>query len=211
MKSPYHHAIAEQDRRVHVLIAHPEAIVRAGLATLLATQSDLHVAIAAADGAASHADIIILDHRGAIDRVARRAAGDPAFSQARVLAVTTLDREWEVYTALTAGVDGYLLQNADGKQLLEAVRTLSRGVRYLSGELTRCVADSFSRTVPTSRQMDVLQLLAQGQCNKSIARELGIGVGTVKTHVKSLCEKLGATARTHAVVLATQRGLVGKT
>jgi two-component system NarL family response regulator len=82
-------------------------------------------------------------------------------------------------------------------------------MRYLSAELSRCVADSFTRIGLTSRETDVLQLLAQGQCNKSIARELGIGVGTVKTHVKGLFDKLGATARTHAVVLATRRGLVG--
>jgi two-component system NarL family response regulator len=73
------------------------------------------------------------------------------------------------------------------------------------------MADSFTRIGLTSRETDVLQLLAQGCCNKSIARELGIGVGTVKTHVKGLFDKLGATARTHAVVLATRRGLVGDT
>ena len=63
-------------------------------------------------------------------------------------------------------------------------------------------------TTLTGRETDVLQLLAQGCCNKSIARKLGIGVGTVKTHVKGVMSKLDATARTHAVVVATQRGLI---
>ncbi len=139
----------------------------------------------------------------------RYANGHHGETAARVLIVTQMEREWEVRTAMMAGVHGYLLQNADREQLLTAVRTLSRGLRYLSADLSRCVADSFTRIGLTSRETDVLQLLAQGQCNKSIARELGIGVGTVKTHVKGLFDKLGATARTHAVVLATRRGLVG--
>jgi two-component system NarL family response regulator len=140
----------------------------------------------------------------------RCAAAHHGDAQPRVLIVTQLEREWEVRTAMMAGVHGYLLQNSDTEQLLIAVRTLSRSMRYLSAELSRCVADSFTRIGLTSRETDVLQLLAQGQCNKSIARELGIGVGTVKTHVKGLFDKLGATARTHAVVLATRRGLVGE-
>ncbi|RZA34551.1 MAG: response regulator transcription factor [Lysobacteraceae bacterium] len=80
--------------------------------------------------------------------------------------------------------------------------------RYLSESMTRSVADSLTRESLTGRETDVLQLLAQGCCNKSIARKLGIGVGTVKTHVKGVMSKLDATARTHAVVVATQRGLI---
>ncbi len=198
-----------QDDKVHVLIAHADAIVNAGLAALLDAHSDIRITIG--DGAAaSHAgvDVIIVDHRSGLEHMRRAAAAHHSDSP-RVLIVTQLEREWEVRTAMMAGVHGYLLQNADPEQLLTAVRTLSRGMRYLSAELSRCVADSFTRIGLTSRETDVLQLLAQGQCNKSIARELGIGVGTVKTHVKGLFDKLGATARTHAVVLATRRGLVG--
>ena len=192
--------VVQQGEKINLRIVHADAIVNAGLAALLGAHSDMHVARDADAGA----DVIITDHRSGIEHL-RNHSG----SQARVLIVTQLDREWEVRTAMMAGVHGYLLQNADPEQLLNAVRTLSRGMRYLSAELSRCVADSFTRTGLTSRETDVLQLLAQGQCNKSIARELGIGVGTVKTHVKGLFDKLGATARTHAVVLATRRGLVG--
>jgi two-component system NarL family response regulator len=203
--------IAQQGDKVRILIAHSDAIVRAGLAALLGAQDDMQATTVSSD-AASHAgaDVIILDHRSALEHMRRCASAHHGDSQPRVLIVTQLEREWEVRTAMMAGVHGYLLQNADAEQLLTAVRTLSKGMRYLSAELSRCVADSFTRIGLTSRETDVLQLLAQGQCNKSIARELGIGVGTVKTHVKGLFDKLGATARTHAVVLATRRGLVGE-
>lgn len=196
--------------KVNVVIAHTDAIVRAGLAALLGAGGDMQVSMAGADPALhAGADVIIVDHRGGLEYMRRCANAHHGETPARVLIVTQLDREWEVRTAMMAGVHGYLLQNADAEQLLTAVRTLSRGMRYLSADLSRCVADSFTRIGLTSRETDVLQLLAQGQCNKSIARELGIGVGTVKTHVKGLFDKLGATARTHAVVLATRRGLVG--
>lgn len=203
---------AQQENQLNVLIAHGDAIVSAGLAALLAAQTDLHITIAKDDAAAIHADtdVIILDHRGAMEHMRRRAGAYPGDRRPRVLIVTQLDREWDVYTAMMAGVHGYLLQNADVEQLLRAVRTLGRGMHYLSADLSHCVADSSSRIGLTGRETDVLQLLAQGLCNKSIARELGIGAGTVKTHVKGLCDKLGATARTHAVVLAMRRGLVAK-
>lgn len=199
--------IAQQGDKVRVLIAHADAIVSAGLAALLGAHEDMQVTGGDSTSLAA-ADVIILDHRGGLEHMRRCANAHHGEAQPRVLIVTQLEREWEVRTAMMAGVHGYLLQNADTEQLLTAVRSLSRGTRYLSAELSRCVADSFTRIGLTSRETDVLQLLAQGQCNKSIARELGIGVGTVKTHVKGLFDKLGATARTHAVVLATRRGLV---
>ena len=210
---------AQQSEKVTVLVAHADAIVSAGLAALLGANVDVDVRISVreADGEVAVAlptpgsavDVIILDHKAGMEHMRRAASGHHGDAQPRVLIVTQLDREWEVRTAMMAGVHGYLLQNSPADQLLTAVRTLGRGMRYLSAELSRCVADSFTRIGLTSRETDVLQLLAQGQCNKSIARELGIGVGTVKTHVKGLFDKLGATARTHAVVLATRRGLVG--
>jgi two-component system NarL family response regulator len=202
-------ALVQQGEQVRVVVAHADPIVSAGLAALLGAHGDMQITAASSE-AASHAgaDVIILDHRNGLEHMRRAANAHHGDQQPRVLIVTQLEREWEVRTAMMAGVHGYLLQNSDPEQLLTAVRTLSRGMRYLSAELSRCVADSFTRIGLTSRETDVLQLLAQGQCNKSIARELGIGVGTVKTHLKALMTKLNATARTHAVVLASQRGLL---
>lgn len=193
--------------KIRVWVAHDDAILSAGLCALLQACTDIDVVLAGTEGVSERtADVIITGHRKGIERMRN---GESSEHRPRVLIVTHLEREWDVRNAMTAGVHGYLLQSCTPEQLTAAVRTLGRGLRYLSAELSRCMADSVTRIGLTSRETDVLQLLAQGCCNKSIARELGIGVGTVKTHVKGLFDKLGATARTHAVVLATRRGLVG--
>lgn len=193
--------------KIRVWVAHDDAILNAGLCALLQACTDIDVTLAGTEGVSERtADVIITGHRKGIERMNN---GEASEHRPRVLIITHLEREWDVRNAMTAGVHGYLLQSCSAEQLVAAVRTLARGMRYLSAELSRCMADSVTRIGLTSRETDVLQLLAQGCCNKSIARELGIGVGTVKTHVKGLFDKLGATARTHAVVLATRRGLVG--
>lgn len=186
---------------VRVALAHQDPIVRAGLAALLAP-AGFDIDGADEDGAAPQ--LVVTDHADGL----ARACADSRQQGPRILIVTQLEREWDVRRALAAGVHGYLLQNCAAEQLLAAAAAVGRGQRFLSLELARYVADSFSHSGLTGRETDVLQLLAQGCCNKTIARELGIGVGTVKGHVKGLFDKLGATARTHAVVLATRRGLI---
>jgi DNA-binding NarL/FixJ family response regulator len=189
--------------RVHIM--HADAVMTAGLRTILVEAAEFQLST----GAGQHgAQVIVADYEAGI--AAARLGPQDRFGPApRVLIVTQLDKEWEVRMAMDSGVHGYLLQNCQPEELVKAVRSLMQGMRYLSESVTRCVADSLSRETLTGRETDVLQLLAKGCCNKSIARELGIGVGTVKTHVKGLMSKLDATARTHAVVVATQRGLIG--
>jgi DNA-binding NarL/FixJ family response regulator len=218
----------QQSVKIRVLVAHEDAIVRAGLAQLLSTSDALDV-LRLDDGAAAPLGVhmIVTDYRDGLARVGASRANSGACAPAnahgqahtlvhthahtsapRVLIVTQLDREREVRSAMLAGVDGYLLQKYCADQLLPAALAVAQGTRYLSAELSCRIVDSLARSDLTNRESDVLQLLAQGCCNKLIARELGIGLGTVKTHVKGVFDKLGATARTHAVVLATRRGLI---
>lgn len=194
-----------------IRVTHADPIMNAGLMAILsgadglAPTSDL-------DGphAGGAAAIIVTDYQSALAACrAPHAAHLSGARPPRTLVVTHFEKEWEVRSAIDAGIHGYLLQRCAPEELLKAVELLGRGQRFLSEAVTRSVADSLSRENLTGRETDVLQLLAQGRCNKSIARELGIGVGTVKTHVKGLMCKLDATARTHAVVVATQRGLIG--
>lgn len=193
----------------NVHIMHADPVMTAGLRAILGEQEDFAVSThAVCPHALSTAQIIVADYQSGI--AASKQMPQDRYSHApRVLIVTQFDKEWEVRMAMDSGVHGYLLQGCSPEELVKGVRQLSQGLRYLSESVTRCVADSLSRESLTGRETDVLQLLAKGCCNKSIARELGIGVGTVKTHVKGLMSKLDATARTHAVVVATQRGLIG--
>lgn len=188
----------------HVHIMHAEPLVSAGLHTLLAGQDDWTLTLDAQEPQARHrARVLVADHATGI-ALARQTVAGEAF----VLVVTTLDKEWDIQVALANGVHGYLLQHCGADELARAVRVLLHGQRYLSAPIAAKVADSARRTNLTARQIDVLQLLGEGCCNKQIARRLGIGVGTVKTHIKGLMARLDATARTHAVVVAAQRGLI---
>lgn len=192
---------------VHIM--HADAVMTAGIHALLADCGGYQLTVQERhpQGQAL-ARVIIADYDSGIT-LARQLSTDRFGAAPRVLIVTQLDKEWQVRTAMDSGVHGYLLQGCSPDELVRAVQQLIQGMRYLAEAVTRCVADSLSRESLTGRETDVLQLLAKGCCNKSIARELGIGVGTVKTHVKGLMSKLEATARTHAVVVAAQRGLIG--
>jgi DNA-binding NarL/FixJ family response regulator len=189
---------------VHIM--HADPIMTVGIHAVLADQPGLRVTTHLRQPEAQRvARVLVTDYDNGV-ALARQAGA--ASQMPGVLVVTQFDKEWEVRLAMDAGVAGYLPQSCGPDELAHAVDLLVRGQRYLSESMTRSVADSLTREALTGRETDVLQLLAQGCCNKSIARKLGIGVGTVKTHVKGVMSKLDATARTHAVVVATQRGLI---
>lgn len=190
---------------VHII--HTDPVMTAGLHAILAGRQEWRVSTHPSQPEARQvARVLVADYDTGL-ALARRPE-HAGLRRPSVLIVTQLDKEWEVRLAMDAGVHGYVLQSCSQDELLEAVASLAQGQRYLSESVTRSVADSLSRETLTGRETDVLQLLAEGCCNKSIARRLGIGVGTVKTHVKGVMSKLDATARTHAVVVATQRGLI---
>jgi DNA-binding NarL/FixJ family response regulator len=189
---------------ISVRIAHPESVVALGLRALLSDQAQFRVLPDAAEAPAAPADVLVTDYtRGVSMARERRHGNGPA-----ILVLSQLDREWEVRSALESGVDGYLLQSGPADDIVRAVRTLGMRERFVSSALLGLVARSLARDKLTRRETDVLQLLAEGYCNKRIARQLGIGVGTVKTHVQSMMGKLDVHGRTHAVAVAARRGLV---
>ena len=191
---------------VHII--HTDPVMTAGLHAILADRPELRVSTHLSQPEARQvARVLVADYDTGL-ALARQPEHAGGLRRPSVLIVTQLDKEWEVRIAMDSGVHGYVLQSCSQDELLKAVASLAQGQRYLSESVTRSVADSLSRENLTGRETDVLQLLAEGCCNKSIARKLGIGVGTVKTHVKGVMSKLDATARTHAVVVATQRGLI---
>ncbi|MFZ6648601.1 DNA-binding response regulator [Undibacterium sp. TJN25] len=182
---------------------HSDLVVCTGLRALLTAATELDWAVQ------EHMDelqdgIIIADYHNAIALSLRMG---PA-SRQRVLLVTHDGKDGEVRRAIASGVHGYLLQSEAPAELSTAVLYVSNGQRYLSRSVQRCMADSCGHSELTRRESDVLQLMGQGYCNKLIARTLGISLGTVKSHVKAVLDKLHATTRTHAVVIAAQRGLI---
>jgi DNA-binding NarL/FixJ family response regulator len=197
---------------INVLVMHEDPVVTTGLSALLREQPGMSVAVRRhADPVAGEQDfdVVVADYHLGIEFL-KAAATRPAARSARpkVMIVTKLEREWEVRSAMNAGIHGYLLQNCQLEELVHGVRMLARGSRYLCQSVAQRVADSLTREALTSREQHVLALLAQGCPNKTIGNRLGIAVGTVKAHVKAILEKLNATSRTHAAAIAIQRGLI---
>jgi DNA-binding NarL/FixJ family response regulator len=212
---------------IRVLLADDEPLARDGLRAVLGTQPDLEVIAEAADGrtavdAASELepDVAIVDIRmprmdglAATEEIVRRCP------RTRVLILTTFDLDENVYLALRAGAAGFLLKDATRDQLVQAVRAVAAGETPLSPRLTRRLIEHWVRRPPkrssappglddlTEREREVFALVARGLTNAEIARQLGIGEGTVKTHVAHLLMKLELRDRTQAVILAYEAGL----
>lgn len=192
-------------RPLKVSICHSEPIINAGLTALLAAQPNIEL-YPGRPGHASWADVVVTDYSDGLARM----QGFPECRE-RVMIVTRREREWDVRTAMAAGIHGYLTQHCSSHELLAALHALRDGQRYFNKELQARATGHALHCSFTPRENQVLELLALGSSNKQIARQLEIGVGTVKSHIKSLFGKLGATTRTNAVVRATQRGIVAFT
>ncbi|MDL9998656.1 response regulator transcription factor [Variovorax sp. J22P240] len=200
---------------IRVFVIHEDPVMSAGLVAILGNRPGLAVtaegAIHSAEGVVMP-DVVVADYRSGLAFLAdtKAAKGERRNRGAKVMVVTPIDREWEIRSAINAGIHGYLLQGCQIDELIDGVTALSQGQRYLAHSVSRRIADSLTRERLTTRETQVLNLLTTGSCNKAIAKELGIAVGTVKVHVKGILEKLDATTRTHAVIVAAQRGLVSQ-
>jgi two-component system, NarL family, response regulator LiaR len=209
---------------IRVLIVDDHAVVREGLRAFLETQNEIEVAGEAADGneaveVASRLapDVILMDLvMPELDGVQAMRALRERVPDARVIVLTSFLDEDKLLPAIRAGAAGYLLKNADPKELARAVRAAHAGEALLdpvvAARLVETLAadggvDPIDRLTP--REREVLVLIGRGFPNKRIAQELGLAEKTVKTHVGHVLAKLGVTDRTQAAVLAVRAGLVG--
>ena len=195
--------IEARDERPNVIVMHPDPLLALGLTTALRQRDGIRVYLAGEAPQGVRMDIVITNYEDGLKHAGSGAGG-------RVLVIALQDREQEVRLALESGVYGYLLVGCKVEEVLEGIRALARGQRYMCLAVAQRIADSMSREALTSRESDVLELLAGGYCNKSIARQLDIAVGTVKAHVKGIMSKLDAASRTQAVSIAVTRGLIGE-
>jgi DNA-binding NarL/FixJ family response regulator len=210
------HDETKATRPLRVLVADDHPVVRAGMVALLEQETSLRVVFEASDGSQAvtgwqlHAPDVglidlrmpVLDGFGAIEAIRRDAR------HARLIVMTTLCGDEDVYRALQVGASGYLLKDCCRQELVACVRAVAQGQKYLQPVAAARLADRVASADLTAREGDVLRWLAEGHSNKAIARQLGVAEGTVKTHMKGLLAKLEAGSRTQAVRLALQRGLV---
>jgi DNA-binding NarL/FixJ family response regulator len=186
---------------IHILHAHPA--MNAGLYAILAFEPEWSIERMTAPNSAELTGAVCLADYATGLALARSRGRELA-----VIVVTQRDTEWDIRCALDAGVRGYILQSSTPEELIKATKQVVSGRSYVSASIAHQLAEGRERAELTGRESEVLQLLAEGHCNKVIARRLGIAVETVKSHVKHVMNKLGASARTHAVVIAAERGMV---
>ncbi|MDX2032598.1 MAG: response regulator transcription factor [Blastocatellia bacterium] len=201
---------------IRVLVVDDHQIVRKGVVALINSEPDLTVVAEAADGAQAIAlfrehrpDIALMDLRlpgmGGVDAT---KAIRQEFSAARIIVLTTFDGDEDIYRALQAGAQGYLLKGMSYDELLDAIRSVHAGARRIPAPVAQRLAERVAGQELTAREMQVLQLIVRGRSNREISAELAISEATVKSHINSLLSKLGVTDRTQAATSALQRGLV---
>jgi len=201
---------------LRLLLVDDHFVVRSGLAASLALEDDMTVVAEATDAneavtayEAHHPDVVLMDlqmgETNGVDAVSRISQDHPA---AKILVFSSFARDEDIYRAIRAGALGYLQKAAPREDLLEAVRQVSKGNRYLPREIAQRLADRLSRPEPSPREREVLALIAKGRSNKEVASDLGLSEDTVKRHVSNLMAKLGAQDRTQAVTEALRRGLI---
>lgn len=206
---------------VRILLADDHPIVREGLEALLETQADFEVVGEAANGEEAlrlagelQPDIILLDLEMPImDGVEATRRLHQLRADLRIIVFTAFDNDERIIHAVQAGAVGYLLKDAPRKEIFRAIRVAMEGGSLLqpvvaSKLLRHMEQHALPHEVLTEREVEVLNLLAQGMPNKEIAAHLVISERTAKFHVSSIMGKLGASNRTEALSLAAQRGLI---
>jgi DNA-binding NarL/FixJ family response regulator len=212
-------------RPVRVVLADDHPMIRRGLRLILENSEEVDVVAEAGNGQElldlvdqMDPDVVVvdvgmpkLDGLEAVRRIRDRHPG------VKSLIFTIHDEESYVHRAVLAGASGYLLKTASAEELIKGIMTVAEGKAALHPSITRHLLDGFAgmsepkgrgSEALSQREHDVLQLLAFGKTNKEIAKELGIGAQTVKTHISHIFTKMGAADRTDAVALALRKGLV---
>jgi DNA-binding NarL/FixJ family response regulator len=216
---------------IRILLAEDQAIVRAGFRALLDAEPDLEVAGEAANGDEAvqlarqlQPDLVLMDIRmPELDglQATRQITADRTLNETRVLVLTTFELDEYVFGALRAGASGFLLKGGQPDELLSAIRLVAAGESLLAPSVTKRLIEAYlSRPeddpIPTPegldelspRELEVLNLVAQGSNNREIAEALYLSPLTVKTHVSRILTKLRARDRVQLVVIAYQAGLV---
>lgn len=223
--------------QIRILLVDDQQLIRLGFRLVLEAEHDLLVVAEAADGveaiaaAREHApDIVLMDVRmPRLDGIAATTAIIAERPEARVLVLTTFDLDEYAFAALRAGASGFLLKDAQARELVDAIRSVHRGDATLSPRVTRRMLQLFGDHLPsnppsgspagdakadsgyeklTARERDVLVAMAAGHSNLEIAAALFLSESTVKTHVGRVLAKLGARDRVQAVILAYQLRIV---
>lgn len=201
---------------IRVMIVDDHPIIRVGLSLMLSNEDDLEVVAQAISESQAveyyrlhQPDVTLMDIRlsegngvGAVTSI--RAE----FPQAQILMFTTYDGDEDIYRGLQAGAAAYLLKDSPPEEILDAIRKVYAGQKYITKNVGEKLAERIQYQVMTEREMEVLHEMAKGKSNAEIGDALCVTEGTVKFHINHILSKLDVSDRTQAVLLAIKRGLV---
>ncbi|MDB6122955.1 MAG: DNA-binding response regulator, NarL/FixJ family, containings and domain [Pedosphaera sp.] len=202
--------------KIRLLIVDDHLLIRLGLVTIFSDQPDITVVGEASSGrmaaelfAKTRPDVVLLDLKmPGLSGVETIKLLQEQSAAVCVVVLTTLDQEEEIFRALEAGAQGYLLKDMRKEDLVEAIRAVHRGERWIAPLAGARLAERLVRKELSDRELEIVKLLVHGKSNKEIASALSLSEDTIKWHMKNLLEKLGTHDRTQAAVIAIQRGIV---
>ncbi|HEV7684293.1 MAG TPA: response regulator transcription factor [Pyrinomonadaceae bacterium] len=204
------------NNKITIMVVDDQAVVRQGFVSLINTVTDMEVIAEGINGQQAidlyrehKPDVTLIDLRmpvlGGVEAI---TAVRREFPDARLIVLTTYDGDEDIYRSLQAGARGYLLKDVFFEELETAIRNVHTGSRHIPAAIAERLVERMSGSDLTSREMEVLELIVQGQSNKEIGTSLSISEATVKSHINNILSKLGVTDRTQAATTALQRGLV---
>jgi two-component system NarL family response regulator len=208
--------VVEAKEKIRIIIVDDHPIVRTGLQSVFETYADLEVLAAVTSGEEAlvamkeqQADIILLDLRmPGLSGIATLRELKKVQPTAHVIILTSFDLDEDIYQAVRAGADGYLMKNTPAAEIVSAIRIVAAGKRHIPEWIAGKLAERMSRSTLSTRELEILELLTKGLTNKQIARVLILSVHTVRNHVDSILKKLDVSDRTEASTTAIQQGLV---
>ncbi len=201
---------------IRILIVDDHALLREGIAALVNAESDMKLVAEASNGQeaiekfrSNRPDVTLMDlQMPALNGIDAIIGIRNEFPSARIIVLTTYRGDVQALRALKAGARGYILKGEVHRDLLDSIRAVHAGQKRIPPEVAVELADHAAEDDLTSREIDVLRLIATGNANKEIACRLSIAEDTVKSHVTNILAKLGANDRTHAVTIGLKRGII---
>jgi DNA-binding NarL/FixJ family response regulator len=201
---------------IRVILVDDHPVVRFGLAAIIGLQPDMVVVAEAGSGEEActicskrAADVVLMDLRlPGLSGVEAIRAIRRSHPKLRFIVLTTYDGDEDIHKALDAGAQAYILKGMSHNELVNAIRTVHSGLKYIPASVSKSLAERPPHSDLSARELEVLELIVKGLSNREIGEALGISEATVKWHVNIILSRLNVSDRTQATVAALQRGIV---